>query len=143
DEQLEHLAQRRLVVEAADRFWRGAVRYGFRDAEHDRRADTANFGAKVLLACFFDLPECEWTSEEAGKDVDDLSGGTRDHLVHAVGDDVAGAGEDSFGVGSTSDQSRDAAGFVDLNLLIALQRIFVTTDLGDDGVAQPKSLVPM
>ena len=143
DEQPQQLTQSGLVIQAADRLWRSSVGDRLRNTKNDRRPHSANLGAEVFLTGFLHLPKCERTRYKTGHDVDDLSRGTRDHLVHPVGDDVTGAGEDSLGVGTASDQSRNAAGFVYRNRLVSLQRILVATDLGDDGVAQPESLVAM
>src|SRR2546423_5886314 len=142
-EQLEHLPQRRFVVETSDRLWRRSVCDGLRDAEDNRSADATNFGAQILLSGFFHLAKSERTSEKAGQNVNDLPSRRRNHLVHPVGDDIAGAGEDQLSVGTSSDQTRDSTGFMDRDRLIALERVLVATYLGNDGVTQPESLVAM
>ena len=70
-------------------------------------------------------------------------GSAGDHLRPSPCDDAAGASKDSFGVRSPPDKARDTAGLVYLNLLVVLERVLISPDLRDDGIAQAESLVAM
>src|SRR5205814_7464453 len=96
-----------------------------------------------LIYCLFHLTKGERAREKTRQNVYDLSSRRRDHLIHPVGDDIASTRKDYLGVRTSSDQTGDSAGFMDRDLLIALQGVLVTTDLCDDSVAQPQSLVAM
>src|SRR5450759_3403608 len=142
-EQPQHFPQRRLVVEASDSLGRRAECHRFLDAKDNRRANSPHRSPEVLVSGLLHLAERERARKKSGQQVDDLSPGGGDHLVHAIGDDSAGAGEDPLSVGPASDEAGDAARLIDRDLLIALQRFLVAPDLRDDRIAQSQSLVAM
>src|SRR5205823_14398226 len=98
DQEFEQLPQCRLVVETADRFWRGLVGDGLRHAKYDRGPNAANFGPQILLSCLFHLTKGERAREKTRQNVYDLSSRRRDHLIHPVGDDIASTRKDYLGV---------------------------------------------
>src|SRR5438270_10672825 len=69
DKELQHLAQRRLVVKAPEGFRRSSICDRLRDAENDRCADAPDSGAQVFLACLLHLTKSKGTCEEPGEDV--------------------------------------------------------------------------
>src|SRR4051812_15952732 len=75
--------------------------------------------------------------------MDDLARGSRYQLIHSVRHDIPGAHENHLAVCPAPNETRDAARFVDGDRLIALHRVLVASDLGDDGVAQSETLVAM
>src|ERR1700680_2949844 len=68
---------------------------------------------------------------------------SRNALVHAICHDSTRAGKYPFRVWPSPYQLGDAAGFVDRDRLIALQRLLVAAYLRDHRVAQAESLVAM